>query len=419
MTVAAPRSARGFTILELLLSMAIMVGITGVIFSLVDPSRGTYRAQPEVSDLQQRLRVGASFLKDDLVMAGAGSQTGGQTAGALMNYFAPIQPVRLGAINADPLLGIFYRDNAISIFYIPQGAPQATLTESMPQTSAELKLGTDASCTPAQGPLCKWKVGARVLIYDTEGAYDDMTITAVQEGAGGSNPDTVGHLQHNQSISGNDLSKKYQPGAQVAQIMQRTYYWNPDTLQLMYYDGASRDEAVVDNVVRVQFSYYGEPRPPILLPDNVHTTYGPRPPSLAAQNGGNGNNGASAWPPGENCVFMVNPANVSQRISRLPDLNPGSQGLVLLTRERLTDGPWCPDLNFPNRFDADVLRVRKVAVRMRVQVASAELRGPAAMLDGQGNPLYLHAGTGQNGRTLVPDQEIRFEVTPRNFNFGR
>ena len=419
MSVRSLRHAGGFTVLELLLSMAIMIGVTGVIFSLVDPARGTYRTQPEVSDMQQRLRVGASFLKDDLVMAGAGSQTGGATAGALMNFFAPVQPVRLGAIGADPLQGIFYRDTAISIFYIPQGAPQATLTEGMPQTSAELKLGADASCSVSQGPLCKWKEGARVLIYDTEGAYDDMTITAVQEGAGGSNPDTVGHLQHNMSIDGNDLSKKYQAGAQVAQITQRTYYWNADTLQLMYYDGASRDEAVVDNVVRLQFEYFGEPRPPVLYPDGQHTTYGPRPPTLGSQNGGSGNNNGSGWPAGENCAFMIDPTNVSNRISRLPDLNPGSQGLVPLTQQMLTNGPWCPDINFPNRFDADVFRIRKVGVRMRVQVASAELRGPASMFDGQGNPLYLHAGTGQSGRSLVPDQEIRFEITPRNFNLGR
>ena len=43
---ARARSERGFTIIEMLISMVIMVGITGVIFSLVDPSRGTYRTQP-------------------------------------------------------------------------------------------------------------------------------------------------------------------------------------------------------------------------------------------------------------------------------------------------------------------------------------------------------------------------------------
>ena len=74
--------------------MLIMVGITGVIFSLVDPARGSFRAQPEVSDMQQRLRVGSTFLNDDLVMAGAGAPAGGTLMGSLMNFFAPVQPYR-------------------------------------------------------------------------------------------------------------------------------------------------------------------------------------------------------------------------------------------------------------------------------------------------------------------------------------
>ncbi len=85
---------------------------------------------------------------------------------------------------------------------------------------------------------------------------------------------------------------------------------------------------------------------------------------------------------------------------------------MLLTQAMLTNWPWCPDNTFPTRFDADLLRLRKVGVKLRVQVPSAELRGPAGVL-------FSHAGTSVDGRTRVPDQEIRFEVTPRNFNLGR
>jgi hypothetical protein len=83
-----------------------------------------------------------------------------------------------------------------------------------------------------------------------------------------------------------------------------------------------------------------------------------------------------------------------------------------LTQAQLTNGPWCPDGGFPSRFDADLLRVRKIGVMLRVQVASAELRGPAGAL-------FRRGGTSNSARTLVPDQEIRFEITPRNFNLGR
>jgi hypothetical protein len=388
----------------------IMVTITGAIFSLVDPSKGTYRTQPEVSDMQQRLRVGASFLKDDLIMAGAGSQAGAGLTGSLMNYFAPVQPVRLGGANADPAAGVFFRESTLTVFYIPSGAPQASIAQAMPQPSAELKIGADAGCGTNANKLCKWKEGMRVLVFDDQGAFDTMTITQVQPGAGGQGVE--GMLQHNKSIAGNELSKRYQPGAQVAQVLQRTYHWDADALQLKMFDGADRDEAVVDNVVDVRFEYFGEPRPPFLLPDGQTTTYGPKPPPLGAQNQGNGNNNASSWPAGENCAFRIDPNNGTSRIPRMNDLAAGSDRLVPLTQAMLTDGPWCPDPNFPTRFDADLLRVRKVGVRMRVQVASAELRGPAGALFSKG-------GYAKSGRALVPDQEVQFEIAPRNFNLSR
>jgi hypothetical protein len=99
-------------------------------------------------------------------------------------------------------------------------------------------------------------------------------------------------------------------------------------------------------------------------------------------------------------------------VSRIPDLAPGSVGLVEITPAMLQDGPWCPGPAAPNRFDADMLRVRRVGVAMRVQVASADLRGPAGVL-------FTRGGTSKASARLVPDQEISFDVTPRNLNLGR
>jgi type II secretory pathway pseudopilin PulG len=389
----------GFTIVEMLFSMAIMVGVTAVIFQLVDPARGTYRTQPEVSDMQQRLRVGATFLSDSLLMAGAGSPAGGALTGSLMNYFAPVQPIRTGMIGDDALVGIFYRDNAITIFYIPPGSPQTSLSTAMPTPSSELKVNAEPGCSGTATPLsCKFKEGMRIIIFDETGAWDDMTLTQVQ--------DSSLHLQHNKSVPGNVLSKSYDAGAQVAQVTQRTFYWNSNTLQLMYYDGDQRDEAVVDNVVDLEFEYFAEPRPPVLVTGSTGakwTTYGPKPPAVGVPSG-------TTWPNGENCTFMIDGSGA--QVSRLPDLAPASAGLVKLTETQLTNGPWCPDGTFPTRFDADLLRVRKIGVLVRVQVASVELRGPAGAL-------FRNGGTSSSSRMIVPDQEIRFEITPRNFNLGR
>jgi prepilin-type N-terminal cleavage/methylation domain-containing protein len=398
------RSERGFTIIEMLVATAIMVAITGTIFSLVNPSRGVYRAQPEVSDMQQRLRVGTMFLANDLIMAGAGSPAGSTLMGTLVNFFAPIQPYRLGMIGSDPDAGVFFRSDAITIIYIPANAPQAALSHNMPQPSSELILHAQPNCPIGGDKLCGFEDGQRILIFDESGAYDDMTITQVQDAPRMPNP----HLQHNRSVAGNVLSKAYHVGAQVAQVAQRTYHFNAATNQLMYYDGDQRDEAVIDDVVELAFEYFGDPRPPMIInpvtiPKGPWTTYGPKPPALGLQ--------IASWPPGENCAFLVDPAS-GTHAGRLPDLDPGEQRLVPLTEQMLTDGPWCPDASFPTRYDADLLRVRKIGVRMRVQVAASELRGPAGVL-------FRNAGTSLGGNRLVPDQEIRFEITPRNFNLGR
>jgi hypothetical protein len=391
---------RGFTVVEMLVSMAIMVGITGVIFQLVNPAHGAYRTQPEVSDMQQRLRVSTTSLTNDLVMAGAGSPAGGLLTGSLMNYFAAVQPYRMGQLLSDPDAGVFYRDNAITMYFVPVGSPQTSVLDPMPQTSSELKVNAEPSCAGTSEPLgCKFKEGMRVIIFDETGAYDDMTLTEVQ--------DSALHLQHNKMYPGNDLSKKYQPGAQIAQITQHTYYLNAATNQLMLYDGDQRDEALVDNVIDLKFEYFGEARPPVLMTGvtgTKWTTYGPKPPAIGVANG-------TTWPDGENCVFTINPLTGFQ-IGRLPELAAGSQALVKMTQAQLTDGPWCPDAGFPTRFDADLLRVRKVGVVLRVQVTSDSLRGPVGTL-------FKNGGTSTSGRMMVPDQEIRFEVTPRNFNLGR
>jgi hypothetical protein len=51
-------------------------------------------------------------------------------------------------------------------------------------------------------------------------------------------------------------------------------------------------------------------------------------------------------------------------------------------------------------------------VTLRVQAAHSALRGPAGTL-------FTRGGTSRGGPGFVPDQEIRFEVSPRNLNLGR
>ena len=90
------------------------------------------------------------------------------------------------------------------------------------------------------------------------------------------------------------------------------------------------------------------------------------------------------------------------------DGGDGSPGvLVRIDATTLTDGPWRPDAAAGNRWDADLSRVRAVAVTLRVEAASAAQRGPAGLL-------FARGGTATDAKRWAPDREIRFMVSPRN-----
>jgi prepilin-type N-terminal cleavage/methylation domain-containing protein len=391
------RREHGFSLLELMIAMALMLTVTASIFTLMNPSQGTFQAQPEVSDMQQRLRVGADTLYKDLVMAGAGAYQGSKS-GSMIFYFAPVMPFRQGTLNDDPP-GTF-RDDVITLMYVPPTTAQTSLRRKNGASltnSSEIFVNADPGC-PAGDPLCGFAEGMTMLMYDDSGNYDTFSVTQVQDSG-------QLKLQHNnEKIQYPDYKSSEEDPSAPTKIVQANYfeyYINTTANQLMFYDGSGNpDVPIADNVVGLKFDYYGDPQPPAWVsptkavsdPKGPWTTYGPRPTTAGAAN----------------CVFdaATPPGSV------LPPLGVVGSGLVKLTAAQLKDGPWCPTAASVNRWDADLLRVRKIGVTLRVQAANAALRGPAG-------PLFVRGGSSRGGPGYVPDQEIRFEVSPRNLNLGR
>jgi prepilin-type N-terminal cleavage/methylation domain-containing protein len=397
------RKDAGFTLVEMLIAMAVMLLILGGVFQAFNPATGSFRTQPEVADLQQRLRVGNERLYNGLVVAGAGIYSG-QALGTLGQFFAPVMPYLIGRLHNDPASGVYFRNDAITVFHVPTTASQCTIRDQMPRPSSEVKVNAQPGC-PANDPLCGFEEGMRVIIFDATGSFDFFTITQVQAASL--------HLQHRPPINPDDFSKAYDVGAVISQVTTEAYYWRQDpatnTFQLMYYDLVQTDIPLIDDVVNLRFEYMGDAAAPVLRapvtdPIGPWTTYGPKPPALGVDVA------SDSWPAGENCTFTIDPAS-GLHVSRLATLGgPGT--LTALTAAQLSDGPWCPDAANVNRYDADLHRVRQIRVTFRVQTGVANLRGPAGVL-------FSRAGTGRLSDRLVPDQAIQFDITPRNLNLGR
>jgi hypothetical protein len=381
----------GFTLLEVTIAMGLTMAVTASIFATMHPAHGAFMTEPEAADMQQRLRVAVDTLTMDLMVAGAGSYLGAQ-AGSLVHHFAPVLPFRPGAPD-DDAAGTG-RTDVITLISVPSTAAQTTLVADLPPADLTMQVAAEPGC-PAGLNLCSFAAGITVLVYDSRGNFDAFTLMDVADAA----------AQLTVARSAALTGSPYIAGSTVVEARVHTYFLKTDiptqTFQLMRDDGSGNAAVpVVDHIVGLAFEYYGEPQAPILTSGG--TTYGPEPPPLETR--------TTAYPAGENCAFQVDAAS-GRQVSRLAALG-ATTTLVPLTAAQLGDGPWCPDDTSANRWDADLLRIRTVAVTIRVEAALAALRGPAGVL-------FTNGGTSRAANRWVPDQAIRFQVSPRNLNLGR
>lgn len=384
-------SSRGFSLVELLIALGLAVAITAAVFSMLADTNSAFQSQPERHDVEQRLRAGTDALVRDLLASGRAGGSVGVSEGRRPTPV--VYPYRLGRRNPDAP-GVVDATK-LTVWSVSASGPQATAATAVPVGSGSVTLMPGPLCPPADA-TCGFRAGTTMLALTASGVWDVYTVSAVTG--------SVLTLQHNLR----DAASVHPPGTWLAEAVIHTYFLKADRAsavpQLVRYDaGAGADVPVVDHVAGLRFELFGDGEPPVMTstgwPLRMQPTYGPTPPEAAVV--------ASAYPAGENCTFVRDADGALQ--PRLASLGPATS-VVAVDASLLTDGPWCPDITSPNRWDADLLRVRQVKVTLIVEASVAALRGPAG-------PLFTRGGTARGNR-FVPDRTAEFVVAPRAVGGG-
>jgi hypothetical protein len=352
----------GFSLVEVLVATAITIAVTALTCGLALEAHQAWRADGARADLQQRGRVASDMLARTLLGAGIGPQTG-SAKGPLIRSLAPIVPRRTGRLGADPASVV--RSDAFTVVTAVPEAEHGMLLVPFASGEAAIEISPAPACDL---PACGFSEGHTALVFDGNGNHDLFTVLRVtgwtlslRHQGGGSHP-------------------VYPRGSPVLAVEPSTFYLDRAARTLRRYDGDASDLPVVDDVVDMEVRYYGDIRPPRLPM--------PRP-------------GAS------NCLYD---ATGAYRSVLLPVLPAAGSDQAVLSEADLTDGPWCGDGS--NRFDADLLRVRRVRVAVRLQAADPAVRGSDAIW-------FREPGSARRPAMLVSDSIVIVDTAPRNLRGGR
>ena len=310
-------SSRGFTFIELLVTLALGSIVVSAVAVLVMNTERLARTQSADVDAQQRARVIAQTLSRDLRLTGAGVDRGPMT-GPLSRSFSPVLPRRIGRIRADAV--DVARADTITLIHVPDTMVQTMLGTTASPASGQIELARCAGGAIA----CPVTRGVALAVFDPLGRVDFVDVLA-----------TVGASTQVRMLG--SPAGSFDAGTTVAEVAIRGYYFDAAQGQLRLYDGDGSDQPVVDGVAGLSFEYFGTTDPPRW----------PQPPlgqanCLYDQTG--------AWLAGATLVA------VDAALARLP-------------LSIFQDGPWCGAGGAA--FDADLLRVRRIRVVALLRTSGA------------------------------------------------
>lgn len=163
-------SHRGFSLVELLVALAVCALVSGALAAAVPPARAAFEATPAMLDLHQRTRSGIEAVSAAIRTAGVGvgvpavlpfvSATGGQAFDAVLVVVAGPGAAR-GALAVD------------------QASPHGPIT-----------LDAGPGC-PQAGDVCGFIEGATAIIFDGGGRFDVFEVAATNSFRGQIAPDAA------------------------------------------------------------------------------------------------------------------------------------------------------------------------------------------------------------------------------------
>jgi type II secretory pathway pseudopilin PulG len=207
-------STGGFSLIETLIALGITAFVTAAIFEAYKTQNKNYLTQDDITNIQQNSRASIDELTRQIRQAGFG----------VPSLFPCIY-----AANTNP--------DTITLVYQAKDC-NATLTDAMPQTSAELKCD-DVSCFEDNQDAFIWEPDTN------KGEF--FVITQVQNGSD--------HLQHNTT----NFTRKYGANSVVLSLVAAKFYVDKTTdathPKLMVKYGSKPAAIYADDIADVQFRY--------------------------------------------------------------------------------------------------------------------------------------------------------------------
>jgi hypothetical protein len=369
---------RGFSLVELLVAAMVSALVVGALLAALAPARAAFDATPATIELQQRSRVGLEFLARAVRSAGVGEPglRDGSMAGSVVP--AVIPAIASGTANV-------FSDVEVLRQVVPGGRGIVDRDQTAAGAEIALRPGLDCPHTP---DVCGFTVGATTAISDGQGRFDIFEVVSTD-------------VSRMSLLPLKPLSAPYGAGARLFEV-EAFRYWlatQPDGSKSMVRTARTgAAQPVVDGIADLSISLWGEAAPPQITWDGADgaASYGPLPPSAFRDAGG-------AWPVGESCFAGRDVAGPWSRLVAL-----GATGtLVRLTRSGLSDGPWCAG-GLLGTYDADLIRVRRVDIELRVEALAPGLRGPVGQL-------FSRPGSSSwSPARWVPDRALAISVSLRD-----